>query len=74
MTLQTDVRTDGRLDGRGYNNIPAFSYKSARIKMLYIKFASDLPELCFFFFFSVFFFFLFVLFLFFLSIKATSIY
>ena len=31
MTLQTDVRMDGRPDGRGYHNIPAFSSKRAGI-------------------------------------------
>ena len=41
MTLQTDVRTDGRpagrTDERGYHNIPAFSSKIARIKTLTIR-------------------------------------
>ena len=35
MTLQTDVRTDGRTADRtdaGFNNIPAFSSKSAGIR------------------------------------------
>ena len=44
MTLQTDVRTDGRKDGRtdgygggggGFNNISAFSSKSAEIKNIH---------------------------------------
>ena len=36
MTLQTDVRTDGRTDV-GYHNIPAFSSKSAGIITIIIK-------------------------------------
>ena len=42
VTLQTDIRADGRVGGGGgYNNIPAFSSKSAGIKIMPMRLYAD---------------------------------